>query len=335
MRFDRELLIRLGIKSGSFDELAEKVGFRGVIERFVEEVSRVVPGMEYLFARYEALRDRNAAHWSADMEEVREAQLRYMSATNSIISCGLSSALLSSPAKVRVPKVLKKAVLEEAVQLQKVKKDKVATEFEAVAEELIESVPMRACVAGYAGTFHGRPVVRVFMKAGLFGEGVVEVDAQEPKLYTLYNGIINHSECKNVHGVDLPTTYWLVIDEASKQKHGFTRDSVVAGCLKRAGQRWKKILKLDGSRRYLSLDSYRQALGVAFDVVKTHYLHPTKRSCGMSHMFGSVKVDGEVKLMIYGRRSSETLQHFEELRDKLAKNRETQVPLASHDVRSV
>lgn len=171
----------------------------------------------------------------------------------------------------------------------KVKKMKLLEIKAYVNPEMIESEAMRSYVLGMTGeNYHGRPVVLVKLKEGMFGTNCKSKIIKA----TLHNGILN--QCAIRSGGATP--YWAVLDAMSDLKKEFTKEQVVEKAV--------STLKIEKSDK---------ACGIAFDVLKTHYSHPKKKDCAMSHVVDSTCED---KMFIRGRSTEETQSYFDAMRKR-------------------
>jgi hypothetical protein len=61
--------------------------------------------------------------------------------------------------------------------------------------------------------------------------------------------------------------------------------------------------------------------GTAFDVLKTHQNHPSKRKSGMTHYCEEIEKtsSGQKKIKIRGRRAEETLEYFIQKKSEMRK----------------
>lgn len=227
------------------------------------------------------------------------------------ISCAVGVTIQSVVGNKNKEKEMETKKSTKAVRGTKVKTVPVAKVKKTVpvAKKLIEATA--PCVDGsVAGdvmpkhvlgmtsrSFCGRECVAVRRVPGMFGakgsakERVVEL--------TLVKGIVNPSELSS-DGV--PTPYWAVIDAASVLEKGFTRKDVVdmaADMIARHGG--------SGSR-----EDIVKSCGTAWDVMKNHHNHPTKREAGLWYMVE--EGDSKKVMLIRARREEETFQKFEAMR---------------------
>jgi hypothetical protein len=158
----------------------------------------------------------------------------------------------------------------------------------AVAVKDVASDVMKPLVVGYTGeTFCKRPVVLVKKEPGIFGTSGGRARLER---FTLHNGIVNHCD---IGSGGKPSPYWAVLDAASDLHDKFTKEQIVERAVKTLGEDTPDI---------------RKACSFAWDVLKTHMRHKTKRDVGMSHMVDHV--DGRHTMSIRGRRQDETLEFF-------------------------
>jgi hypothetical protein len=369
MQLRKETLIEAANSVSTFEELAEKIGwlkgvaeekFDKVMERFIEQVSLVCPSIELLLDRTDAIRDLEQAKRSGNLEARKEAAERLQELTIQTIDAGLGMPILvgspsragvpvlkKKPAKptpptpapaptVRdtkkksadVPAVTKPAPTESPVQDVVVLKGKKRPSCsEEQAEELrktlksctesIDSSAVRGDVLGMDpdGKYRARNRVMLFLRPGVFGAEVVV--APSVRQVTLHKGILNHCNID-----EAPSPYWATLDAMSDLER-FTKVEAL-----------ERAVELHGKDRdkaaYPTTEKFMAACSIAYDVLKTHHVHPRKCYAGMSHMVvncGSGPNKGKAE--IRGRKSHETLEFYREHREKLEAARNTGAPMAS------
>jgi hypothetical protein len=180
--------------------------------------------------------------------------------------------------------------------------------------ELVSCEAVQADVLGLApeGKYRGRTRVLLFLRPQVFGAEVV----LEPsvRLVTLHKGILNHCNAE-----DHPSPYWAVLD-AMSDLGTFTKDEVLG-----------RAVELHGADRNKgknpTLKSFEGACSIAYDVLKTHHVHPRKCNAGMTHLVVNLAERGRAE--IRGRLGHETLEYFMEHRQKLEAARNGGPPMAS------
>jgi hypothetical protein len=209
------------------------------------------------------------------------------------------------------------------------------TQLNAVAPEEISCIPLRGDVLGAVKevipgtdikpTYQGRQVVVLLMRAGVFGKEVVE--GRTVRRVTLHKGILNHSDME-----EYPSPYWIVTDEMSELGK-FSKGELIKSASKRYAEKRDKRNRVGG---YPSVKKFEAAMSWAYDVLKTHHMHPRKCYAGMSHFVEDCGVGPDKgRSIIRGRKSHETLEFFRTHRQQLDGARKDGRPMASLENRSV
>lgn len=306
MKLSKQSVIEQAMDSDSLEVLAGKLGMK-YTEGFAEEVSKVCPGFEKLIERHTLAKQIQKLKDGGDEDGAKNLRKELIRLTGEVFNLGLrldkASEKPGKPAKApKVEKAEKKVtepVKEEkpAEKIEKAKKTEEPLKVDVISAEEILCEPARAMVLGFIPgmEYLGRSFVYVKLIPGLFGDGVVSRDTL--KRFTIHNGIINHSD---VRLDEPPTTYWAVMD-AMSELLSFTKKQVVELAVKRMIAGGCK----DNKERIAS------GCGIAYDVLKTHQTHPTKKKSGMTHICDDdVNESGEKIVKIRGRRAEETLDFF-------------------------
>jgi len=338
--------------------------FSDAMEHFAQTIAKICPGLESIWQRREAELDMRRCSAMEDLAGHAEAKSRMMDLTIKVIDLGygldfaMAAPKRALPTESKVRSVLPRARIKAVIPAKKVEfsesSPKVTSESSPVVSSTTESIveiltarradledaqltrlrslllaagpvdsePIRMDIlgiipagAGVPHEYRGRPIVVLVLRPQVFGREVVL--ARSVRRVTLHGGILNHCEMD-----EHPSPYWAILDAMSDLKK-FNK----AGAIKQA-------VKLHGAGRnkskYPTLASYAAAGNWAYDVLKTHQVHPRKCHAGMTHMVQDCGSADKGMSEIRGRRAHETFEYFEEHRAKLAKLRSGgDVPLAS------
>ena len=338
MKLTRDLLIKGAQGSESFDELAEKIGWEDS-EDLVTQCALLCPGIEILLEWEETRRELELCRLGEDLQGRREVSERLQDLTIQLIDAGfmipsMKTTLKKEKApkmkKADIPATVKTVVMESALKVPKVPKvSKVKavptksrpslTEDEAealrktlkVCKLAVDCKAIAGDILGIDGEYQGRVRVRVFLRPGLFGSGVIINSSVRG--FTLHKGILNHCTLE-----EQPSPYWAILD-AMSDLGTFTKAEVVA-----------HAIKLYSSKRdpAKSVEDWEKAASIAYDVLKTHHRHPRKKEAGMSHLVENC-IGEKGRSLIRGRKGHETLDFFEELEQKAETSEKKGVPMAS------
>ena len=307
----RERVLRAATEEQNFSNLARRLGEQAG-EAFERMVEGLVPGIGYLLRQNECVVHLREAVLSHDYCDSSIWRVELLKAIDNRLQRGLKllgqSVLFSPPSLLPVEKkIVKKAVtklvhkkkatplldrsdiLKTNVKMMKgVGMETVdETKLKPVDVKLVESEPMRPYVVGTTGEkFCGRLIVVVRKVGGIFGTKASNRERLER--FTIHNGIINH--CDIPLGGE-PSPYWAILDAASDLKERFTKEQVIERAMTTLGNRGE-----------------RKACSIAWDVLKTHIRHKSKRNVGMSHMIDHI--EGRHLMSIRGRQAHETLAYF-------------------------
>jgi hypothetical protein len=145
---------------------------------------------------------------------------------------------------------------------------------------------MRSSVVGLTGqSYHGFPVVRIKPEAGVYGRSGKRGGDQ---WRTLHHGLINHAELEQE-----PTASWAVMAAMFELGTG--------------GKTFSKAEVLDRARHYCGSHGHGMSTPIlnAWNILKTHHVHPTKCLMGYSYMV--MEEDG--RMWVRPRLAGETAQH--------------------------
>lgn len=333
---NKETIIQHCKNSNSLDSLAEKLGGNVVWD----DIEAACPGFEKLIERNILSVEIEKAKEAGDEVKAKTLRKDLIRLTGEIFNLGLNSSALKTKKSSskdkgsliesvvqaeKSPKVdqealeqkkaLKKAPKEKAPKAVKNSKVLETGEWEVMNKGEIQCEPARDMVIGYVPgvEYLSRRMVFVKLIPGLFGDGVVCRDTL--KRYTIHKGIINHSD---VRLEEPPSTYWAVMD-AMSELGTFTKSQVVELAVKRM---------VEGGCRDNN-DNMGSGCGIAYDVLKTHQTHPTKKKSGMTHICddGIKTASGEKSVSIRGRRAEETLEFFSEQKKEMKKSLKNGKPL--------
>lgn len=308
MKLSKQSVIEQAMDSDSLEVLAGKLGMR-YTEGFAGEIEKICPGFEKLIERHTLAKEIQRLKDGGDEDGAKNLRKELIRLTGEVFNLGLrldkasekpvEQEKVQKPAKVeKAEKKVTEAVKEEKDKpVEKAQKTEEPLKVKAINAEEILCEPARAMVLGFIPgmEYLGRSFVYVKLIPGLFGDGVVSRDTL--KRFTIHNGIINHSD---VRLDEPPTTYWAVMD-AMSELLSFTKKQVVELAVKRMIAGGCK----DNKERIAS------GCGIAYDVLKTHQTHPTKKKSGMTHICDDdVNESGEKIVKIRGRRAEETLDFF-------------------------
>lgn len=312
----------------SIDDLGNRLGLDSTGDELREELNKACPGFEKLLERNRLAIE--IAKANKDGDAVRQKSLRkdLLCLTGEIFNLKLNASSAEKPTKKnhkpekgsliedageKEPKVdqevLQTKKVSKAPKAKVIQKAKVLEkwEWELIPQGDIKSEPARKMVVGYVPgkTYLGRRIIYMKLIPGLFGEGVVLRDTL--KMFTICEGIINHTD---IRMDEPPTTYWATMD-AMSELGSFTKTQVVELATKRmieAGCRDNKMKISSGC-------------GIAFDVLKTHQNHPTKKKSGMTHICeeGLKDSSGQKVINIRGRTAEETLEYFSQRKSEMKK----------------
>ena len=302
-------LIAAAWQSNSLEDFAARMG-RELTDDFIGDVMELAPGIEADISAREECAEARAALARGDIEGRNQHVKLEIAAVNQAITLGYSRTLLAASPDAAAPRVkAAKAAVKPARPAGKEKpssppRPRVKAEtqkLEPLAEGDCVCSAVRDDALGYTGdSFCGRRIILFRKRQGVFG-GTAK--GERLRRYTLHNGIPNMSDLRG----DKPTVYWAVLDAMIDMKAGFTKPEVVAAATKTMSS----VSKASWSEK---------AAGIAFDVLKTHETHPTKRGSGMCHHVDDTTDDrgGETVMTLRPRRADETMAKFQRDRKSLA-----------------
>jgi hypothetical protein len=331
MRIDRTAVIQEAKHSFSLEELADRLDATPS-ERFWEFIGKVCPGFDKLvernriFAEVHRLKQRG--------EEVLAHAMRRegISLTAQIMQLGLNGnvVMAAPPTETHADKDPKESSdVPEVPKAKKTQKPKFSVEDRAALKPIDKSTLLceaaRDMVLGLLDeTYLGRSIVMIEINPTVFVDE--ESTRRTIRKYTVHNGIINHSDIRQG---ELPTTYWVTMD-AMSHLGTFTKDDVI----NLAFDRMVKAGWAPG-KDYDTEELLKKACGIAFDVLKTHHSHPTKKKSCMTHMCEELMhgKKGKKAFKIRGRKTHETLSHFEKTKAELVNAEVDGKPLKTVTVR--
>ena len=316
-------MIRAAWASKSHDDFAARLG-REYTDDFINEVFDIEPGVENILQAKEEQLEAEDARRHGDIESLKAHRKIILTNVDAALRAGCSLQLLaaSPDSKPKAKAAAKPTVRPARARVAKPKAPSSQRPIDesklvAVAAEEVESDVMRPDVLGKTGeTYCGRTVVVVRRRPGVFG-GTGR--GERLKRYTLHKGVLNMSDFSFERP---PTVYWAVLDAISEIKADFTKSDVVAMAV--------KTLSANGG------EGSDKAAGVAFDVLKTHTTHPTKRGSGMCHMVDEVpdkKREGERVMRVRARRADETLSKVIAVKSAVESARSSGKPARTEVVR--
>lgn len=328
MQITRETVIQAAKESYSMESLAEQLGIENE-ELDWNAIESICPGFEKLVQRNQVAAELKRLKDRGEDKLAHVIRRDLVGLTADIMGMGLSLPVMASPP---APKEEPKADKTTAKKAKPAKVDKPAEEViesseKEVKEESLEPVGISEfksdvafqIVKGFlrGQTYQGRRIAVVRMVPGLFGAGCV--NKESTRHFTVHKGIINHSDIRKQGS---PSPYWMVMDVMSDLET-FTKKSVVAESVKR--------LKECGAKDSDEALTLEERCSTAFNVLKTHHIHPSKKNSGLTHMCDTDPAGtGDKKaIKIRGRRAEETLAHFNSAKSDTKRSQEDGKPIRS------
>lgn len=324
MRITRETVIQAAKESYSMEALAERLEIENE-ELDWNAIESICPGFEKLVQRNQIAAEIKRLKDNGDDGLAHTIRRDLVGLTADIMNLGLSLPVMASPP----PPAPKE---EKSPKKSKSSKEVLPAEGtesseKEVKEESLEPANISEFKSEVAGqivkgfirgqTYQNRRIAVVKMVPNLFGAGCV--NKESTRHFTVHKGIINHSDIRKQ---GYPSPYWMVMDVMSDLET-FTKVSVVTESVKR--------LKECGAKDDDEALTLEERCSTAFNVLKTHHIHPSKKNSGLTHMCDTDPAGtGDKKaIRIRGRKAEETLAHFNSAKSDTKRSQEDGKPIRS------
>lgn len=319
MHITRETVIQAAKECYSMEALAERLEIEND-ELDWKAIESICPGFEKLVQRNQVAAEIKRLKDRGEDGLAHTIRRDLVGLTAEIMGLGLSLPVMASPPAPKEEKAPKKpAKAKQAEEAPESSEKEVKEEMEPANISEFKCEVAGQIVKGLirGRTYQNRRIAVVKMVPGIFGAGCV--NKESTRYFTVHKGIINHSD---IHKQGYPSPYWMVMDVMSDLET-FTKISVVNESVKR--------LKECGAKDSDEALTLEERCSTAFNVLKTHHIHPSKKNSGLTYMCDTDPAGtGDKKaIRIRGRRADETLEHFNSAKSDTKRSQEDGKPIRS------